>query len=202
MAQGDLLTLVERSRKEFVASFAADYNRLVDLAGAAGAGDGAALVALTLAAQRLVGRAGVVQLLPIARHASALETLARVDAVRHFDRGAAAACLGELRDAFVERPRGRFADPPGADQIAAPRGRPLVVVADADAEQRYMMTRVLQRAGFEVVPAATGREAIAIAQARMPAAMLVDIGLADHDGAARSACSGRARPPPPSRCCV
>ena len=102
MEHDHLRALVERSQLEFVAGFAADYNRLIDLAGAAGAGDSAALVELQLAAHRLVGRAGIVQFLSVARHAAALETLARVDAVRHFDRGAAAACLVELRDAFVE----------------------------------------------------------------------------------------------------
>jgi HPt (histidine-containing phosphotransfer) domain-containing protein len=98
---GGLQALVARSQRQFIAEFPEDFARVGALVEAAGRGDGRALADLCLAAHRLVGRAGILQFLDLARHAAALETVARVDEVRHFDRGAAAACLVALCDAFV-----------------------------------------------------------------------------------------------------
>jgi CheY-like chemotaxis protein len=186
MSHDDLSALVERSKKEFVASFAGDYTRLVNLADAAGAGDSAALVDLQLNAHRMVSRAGILQFLAIARHCAALETLARVDDVRHFDRGAASACLDELREAFIHV-RQLVSSGPAAVQgpLSAPPPavtRALVLVVDDDHDQRYLLTRVLQRSGFEVIGAATGTEAVALARARQPAVILLDVQMPDQDG--------------------
>jgi CheY-like chemotaxis protein len=182
MEHDHLQALVERSQKEFVASFAADYNRLIDLAGAAGTGDSAALVELQLAAHRLVGRAGIVQFLLVARHAAALDTLARVEDVRHFDRGAASACLVALREAFVDARAALSSGSATLEGVAPVNARALVLVADDDDDQRYLLTRVLQRAGFDVIEAATGNEALALARARLPAAILLDVQMPDQDG--------------------
>ena len=59
-----------------------------------------------------------------------------------------------------------------------------MLVADDDDDQRYLLTRVLQRAGFEVIGAATGNEAVALARARQPAAILLDVQMPDPDGLA------------------
>jgi HPt (histidine-containing phosphotransfer) domain-containing protein len=96
-----LEALVARSQRQFMTEFPTDFGQVTALVDAAGRGDGRALVDLRHAAHRLVGRAGILQFLDLARHAAALETVARVDEVRHFDRGAAAACLVALCDAFV-----------------------------------------------------------------------------------------------------
>jgi CheY-like chemotaxis protein len=174
----DLDALVERSRRQFVESFPADFEQLTALARAAATGDDRALTCLRLAAHRLVGRAGILQFTPLARHAAALETVARVDEARHFDAGAAAACLAAMRDAFTDlRPA---SETPSAPPPTA--ARRLVLVADDDDDQRFLLTRLLQRAGFDVEAVATGEELLSIARTRKPAAILLDVQMPEHDG--------------------
>lgn len=172
----DVSELVARSQRQFVADFPNEFARLGALVDAASGGDGGALTDLRQAAHRLIGRAGILQFLPLARHASALETVARVDDVRHFDRGAATACLAAMRDAFTDV---RVAAP--AAPAASP-ARALVLVADDDEDQRFLLTRLLHRAGFDVVAAATGPELVALARTRSPAAILLDVQMPGQDG--------------------
>src|SRR3569623_960759 len=47
---------------------------------------------------------------------------------------------------------------------------------------RYARTRILQRAGFNVLEAATGMEAIEIARTHSPALILLDVNLPDING--------------------
>jgi signal transduction histidine kinase len=47
---------------------------------------------------------------------------------------------------------------------------------------RYARTRILQRAGFNVLEAATGMEAIELARTQSPALILLDVNLPDIDG--------------------
>jgi CheY-like chemotaxis protein len=165
----DLDALVERSRQQFVDTFPADFEALTALTDAAATGDDGALANLRLAAHRLVGRAGILEFVTLARHAAALEIVARVDQARHFDAGAAAACLTAIRDAFAEiRPW--------------PAARPLILVADDDADQRFLLTRLLQRAGFEVEAVATGAELLPLARQRRPAAILLEVRKPRQDG--------------------
>lgn len=183
--------LVERSRRQFVESFPADFEELTTLADGAAAGSDGALVGLRLAAHRLVGRAGILQFLSLARHAAALETVARVDEARHFDAGAAAACLAAIRVAFADLGSERVGEGTGAGDdvyarhpgsVPAPSARPLVLVADDDDDQRFLLTRLLQRAGFDVEAVATGEELLALARTRRPAAILLDVRRAEPNG--------------------
>ena len=57
-----------------------------------------------------------------------------------------------------------------------------VLIVDDEAAIRRLLGGVLKRAGFEPVEAATGREAVRLASARRPAAVLLDLGLPDLDG--------------------
>jgi DNA-binding NarL/FixJ family response regulator len=60
-----------------------------------------------------------------------------------------------------------------------------VLVVDADAVFRRLARRTLAASGLEVVgEAATGAEAVALAEALKPDGVLVDIGLPDGDGIA------------------
>lgn len=173
----DLDALVARSRQQFIAAFPADFEQLTALADAAAAGDGGAMTDLRLGAHRLVGRAGILQFTALARHASALETVARVDEARHFDGGAAAACLAAMRDAFADL------RPAVALEVAPPPpARPLVLVADDDDDQRFLLTRLLQRAGFDVDAVATGAALIERARERRPSAILLDVQMPEQDG--------------------
>ena len=61
------------------------------------------------------------------------------------------------------------------------KGKPLVLNVDDDAAGRYAITRILLQAGFEVVEAATGREALRLAQ-ECPDLVVLDVNLPDIDG--------------------
>jgi len=57
----------------------------------------------------------------------------------------------------------------------------VVVNVDDDPAKRYSVTRILQRAGYQVIEAATGQDAL-IAVEQQPALVMLDIGLPDMSG--------------------
>ena len=59
---------------------------------------------------------------------------------------------------------------------------PLLVNVDDDEAGRYVKTRILRHAGFEVLEAATGEAALRLAAERRPALMLIDVKLPDING--------------------
>jgi signal transduction histidine kinase len=64
---------------------------------------------------------------------------------------------------------------------------PLILNVDDNDTLRYVKTRILRGAGFEVAEAATGAEALARLKERMPALVLLDVKLPDMNG--RSICA-------------
>jgi len=61
------------------------------------------------------------------------------------------------------------------------RGR-LVLVADDDTDVRDLVADVLSEAGFRIVMAANGEEAVALAQAHHPALVVLDVMMPEMDG--------------------
>ena len=57
-----------------------------------------------------------------------------------------------------------------------------ILVVDDEASIRRLLAGVLKRADYTVIEAETGREALRLASARKPAAVLLDLGLPDLDG--------------------
>jgi signal transduction histidine kinase len=60
--------------------------------------------------------------------------------------------------------------------------RTLIVNVDDSPQLRYAKTRILQRAGYEVVEAGTGTEALKIVREMMPQLVLCDVALPDMNG--------------------
>src|SRR5258705_7957638 len=60
--------------------------------------------------------------------------------------------------------------------------RPVVLVVDDDAALRVALRRALVIAGFDVVLAAAGEEALALVEDGAPGAVVLDLGLPDIDG--------------------
>jgi two-component system KDP operon response regulator KdpE len=58
----------------------------------------------------------------------------------------------------------------------------MILVVDDEPAIRRLLSGVLKRAGYAVIEAATGREALRLVPARRPAAVLLDLGLPDLDG--------------------
>ncbi len=61
-------------------------------------------------------------------------------------------------------------------------GRPRILNVDDDEGSRYAVSRVLERAGFEVGEAASGEEALLIARRERPDLVLLDVNLPDITG--------------------
>jgi signal transduction histidine kinase len=61
-------------------------------------------------------------------------------------------------------------------------GRTLIVNIDDSPQLRYAKTRILQRAGYEVIEAGTGGEALKIVREMMPQLVLCDVALPDMSG--------------------
>ncbi len=61
-------------------------------------------------------------------------------------------------------------------------GHTLIVNIDDSPQLRYAKTRILQKAGYEVVEAGTGTEALRIVRELMPQLVLCDVALPDISG--------------------
>jgi len=59
--------------------------------------------------------------------------------------------------------------------------RPRILIADDQEQNRYVITRILERAGFACQAAATGREALELAR-QLPDVMILDVKLPDMSG--------------------
>ena len=57
-----------------------------------------------------------------------------------------------------------------------------VLIVDDEIAIRRLLRNTLERAGYEVFEAINGREALAVAGAQQPGAVLLDLGLPDRDG--------------------
>jgi len=57
-----------------------------------------------------------------------------------------------------------------------------ILVVDDNAPARYVVSRTLRKAGFEVLEAATGQEALALAERELPDLVLLDVNLPDIHG--------------------
>ncbi len=57
-----------------------------------------------------------------------------------------------------------------------------VLVADDDEDQRFLISRVLQRAGFQTIPVENGADVVSIARAERPDVILLDVDMPGMSG--------------------
>ena len=62
------------------------------------------------------------------------------------------------------------------------RKRPLIMIADADEEERALMRAILKLAGFDVIEAWDGRQVVKLAKAQSPDLLVIDLALARFSG--------------------
>ena len=65
---------------------------------------------------------------------------------------------------------------------AAVRGKPLILIADDRASSRELLRLVLERAGYEVLEAEDGRQAVERAREAIPDLILLDLQMPQLDG--------------------
>ncbi len=71
---------------------------------------------------------------------------------------------------------------PAAKKTPAPSGAPIILVADDDDEIRKLLNRFLSSLAYEVLEAGDGEQALALARARRPKIILLDIAMPKKDG--------------------
>jgi PAS domain S-box-containing protein len=69
-----------------------------------------------------------------------------------------------------------------AEAVTPAGASPSILLVDDDPRVRFVTAEMLRQAGFAVVEAATGAEALARAAAEQPAIVVLDVGLPDLDG--------------------
>lgn len=57
-----------------------------------------------------------------------------------------------------------------------------ILLADDDDDQRFLLSRMLQRAGFVTIDTHEGGQVASLAQARRPDVILLDVNMPDQDG--------------------
>ncbi|QLQ32989.1 MAG: response regulator [Candidatus Thiothrix singaporensis] len=57
-----------------------------------------------------------------------------------------------------------------------------ILIADDSATERVNLTRILETAGYQVIPAQSGNEARALAESQLPDLVILDIMMEDGDG--------------------
>ena len=77
-----------------------------------------------------------------------------------------------------------------------------ILNVDDNAASRYARSRVLRQAGYMVLEATTGEEAIAIVNESRPALVLLDVNLPDISGLDVCRKSKQSRKRRPLRCCI
>lgn len=168
------------ARSRFVAGYTQRHGAMGTLlANFLVANDPSSLKSLRDAAHKIAGLAGVLGFPTVSEHASALET-ALLEKIVSPD--AARAALARMGAGFAHDLSGSA---PSWAQDARPvaAGARILIVED-DQEQRRLIASGLRSAGYRVVTAESGSEAVSTARNERPNLILLDIDLPGMDGMA------------------
>ena len=165
------------ARSRFVAGFAQRLRAMGTLLVAIGEGNPGSAAALQGAAHKMAGLAGMLGFPAVGKSSAELETVLTTTPL---DAAAARASLDGMGAAFTQELSG--AVPAWAAGAAASNARILLV--EDDQEQRRLAAAGLRNAGYRVVTAESGTDAIAIATAEAPDLILLDVDLPGLDGMA------------------
>ena len=141
--------------------------------------DAAALTAMRQAAHKLAGLAGVLGFPTVSEHASALEVALLQEPA---NTSAASSALARMAAGFQHDLSG--AAPSWASDAAPDAAGARILIVEDDHEQRRLAASGLRAAGYRVVTAESGAEAVETAQAERPDLILLDVDLPGLDGMA------------------
>jgi DNA-binding response OmpR family regulator/HPt (histidine-containing phosphotransfer) domain-containing protein len=165
------------ARTRFVAGFTQRLSALAALLDSVERGADGALVPLQQAVHKLAGLGGMLGFPSVSEHAAALEQALLAEPV---DLAVTRAAMDRMAGGFTRDLTG--AAPSWAhDAVQADRPARILVVED-DHEQRRIAASGLRAAGYSVVTAESGHEAVETARAERPNLILLDVDLPDLDG--------------------
>lgn len=72
----------------------------------------------------------------------------------------------------------------GSSEMASKGGRPRILLVEDSEDNRFMMKRLLEMSGYEVLEAANGEQGVNTAQTMRPDLILMDLSLPRVDGLA------------------
>ena len=167
------------ARTRFVAGFTQRLSAMAALLDNLERGAGGAQLPLRESAHKLAGLGGMLGFPSVSEHASALEQALLTDPA---DLAATRAALQRMASGFTRDLSGTAPSWAG-DAVHADRAARILVVED-DQEQRRIAASGLRAAGYSVVTAETGTEAVEAAKAERPDLILLDVDLPGLDGMA------------------
>ena len=167
------------ARTRFVAGFTQRLSAMATLLDHLDRGAGGALVPLRESAHKLAGLGGMLGFPSVSEHAAALEQALLADPLN----------LTATRESMQRMASGFTRDLSGTapswahDAVHAGRAARILVVED-DQEQRRIAASGLRAAGYSVVTAESGTEAVETARLERPDLILLDVDLPGLDGMA------------------
>lgn len=168
------------SRSRFIAGFSQRHGAMTALLTDFGTdANPAHLTSLREAAHKLAGLAGVLGFPSVSRHAAVLEDVLLQSTV---ELDGARAELSSIATAFAHDLAGN-APSWAHDAKRAPAGARILIVED-DEEQRRVAASGLRAAGYRVLTAGSGNEAVIVTRNDRPDLVLLDVDLPGLDGMA------------------
>jgi DNA-binding response OmpR family regulator len=168
------------ARSRFVAGFTQRHGAMARLLQSLGSANAdAALTALREGAHKMAGLAGVLGFPTVSEQSSLLEVALQQSPP---DIAAANASHARMAAGFTHD-LGGAAPAWAADAAQATAGARILLVED-DVDQRRLAASGLRAAGYRVITAESGLEAVATAQAERPDLIVLDVDLPDLDGMA------------------
>jgi DNA-binding response OmpR family regulator len=170
---------LREARSRFVAGFTQRLSAMAELLDQLDRNDTSALAPLREAAHKLAGLGGVLGFPSVSEHASSLEQHLLHESP---DREASHAAMQRLANGFTRDLSG--AAPSWALDAGRATQSARILVVEDDQEQRRIAASGLRAAGYHVVTAESGPEAVETARLERPELILLDVDLPGLDGMA------------------
>ena len=167
------------ARTRFVAGFTQRLSAMATMLDSLDRGAGGALAPLRESAHKLAGLGGMLGFPSVSEHAAAFEQALLAEPV---DLAATRAAMQRMAGGFT-RDLSATAPSWAHDAVHADRAARILVVED-DQEQRRIAASGLRAAGYSVVTAESGTEAVETARVERPDLILLDVDLPGLDGMA------------------
>jgi CheY-like chemotaxis protein len=173
----EFLAVIRETRARYVAGFPNQLDQLRSLSASPTLDQ---LQALRTAVHRMAGLSGTLGFHAVGAQAAELETLVETSlASGTFGPDGASRLIASIASAFARD----LATPPGwAAPEAEPPAATRILIVEDDDDQRTLVCRYLEQAGFEAVGVASGDLAVDAVKRERPSLVMLDVHLPGLDG--------------------